>query len=166
LESGVIKLELVPVQIKDSIEQVLARLEGLIAQRGVSVEVRLPDDFPEVDADPHRLDQVFFNLVENAVKYADANDPSVNISGKFTQTEVIVYVKDNGPGVPLRDQPHVFERFYRVEKDRNRGAGGTGLGLSIVKHVVRAHGGTVGLHTGLGAGSTFYFTLPVKQKVS
>jgi signal transduction histidine kinase len=69
-------------------------------------------------------------------------------------------VKDNGPGIPLSDQPHIFERFYRVHKDRSRDAGGTGLGLSIVKHTAQSHGGSVELASSPGEGATFIIRLP------
>jgi signal transduction histidine kinase len=70
---------------------------------------------------------------------------------------------DNGPGIPLGDQPHIFERFYRVHKDRSRDAGGTGLGLSIVKSVIEAHGGRVSVESLPGKGATFHLSLPVSQ---
>ena len=76
---------------------------------------------------------------------------------------LIVSVSDDGVGIPLSDQPHIFERFYRVHKDRSRDAGGTGLGLSIVKHTVQAHGGTVTVHSSPGAGATFVMSLPIRQ---
>jgi signal transduction histidine kinase len=78
----------------------------------------------------------------------------------YTPVEVILKVKDNGPGIPLGDQPHIFERFYRVHKDRSRDAGGTGLGLSIVKHTAQSHGGNVELESSPGQGATFIVRLP------
>ncbi len=78
--------------------------------------------------------------------------------------DLLVTVADNGPGIPLTDQPHVFERFYRVHKDRSRAVGGTGLGLSIVKHVVQAHGGQVSVESQPGHGAAFRVRLPVSQK--
>ena len=71
-----------------------------------------------------------------------------------------VTVEDNGPGIPASDLPHIFERFYRVHKDRSRDAGGTGLGLSIVKHIVQAHSGQVSVESDLGRGASFQVTLP------
>jgi signal transduction histidine kinase len=84
----------------------------------------------------------------------------VLIEVDFTPVEVVLKVKDNGPGIPLSDQPHIFERFYRVHKDRSRDAGGTGLGLSIVKHTAQAHGGNVELTSSPGQGATFIIRLP------
>ena len=77
--------------------------------------------------------------------------------------EALVCVQDDGPGVPFGDQLHIFERFYRVQKDRSRDAGGSGLGLSIVKHTIQAHGGTIVLQSSPGAGATFTMSLPFRQ---
>ena len=111
-----------------------------------------------------KISQVFENLMENAFRYA----------GEFTKIEIHVRldqdlpfinfsVKDNGVGIPEQDLPHLFERFYRVDKGRSRDRGGTGLGLSIVKHIVQLHGGHVSVESELGKGSVFSFSLPIQN---
>ena len=108
---------------------------------------------------------MFFNLIENALKYGEAERREIVVGAERRGAEFIeVTVTDNGPGIPAADQPHVFERFYRVRKDRSRAVGGTGLGLSIVKHVVLAHGGQVGVESRPGRGAPFRLRLPVEQR--
>jgi two-component system phosphate regulon sensor histidine kinase PhoR len=153
-----------PVQLRACLERVIDRLEPRIAEKHAVLEVDVPEGVPPMQADAHRLDQVFFNLIENALKYGEAERPVIRIKACFAGEEVRITVSDNGPGIPLSDQPHVFERFYRVRKDRSRAEGGTGLGLSIVKHVVQAHGGDVLVQSKPGQGAAFSLRLPILQK--
>jgi two-component system phosphate regulon sensor histidine kinase PhoR len=111
-----------------------------------------------IEAEPARIEQVLANLIENAVKYTERGTVRVTLGAEngWAWCEVA----DTGPGIPLEDQPRVFERFYRVDKARSREKGGTGLGLSIVKHIVALHGGDVALDSAPGIGSRFRFRLP------
>ena len=155
-----------PIHLRACLDQVVERLEATIGEKAAAVRLALPDDLPTVEGDSHRLDQVFFNLIENALKYGEAADraPEITVEAVIEGDDALVTVADNGPGIPLADQPHVFERFYRVHKDRSRAVGGTGLGLSIVKHVVQAHGGQVSVASQPGRGAVFRVRLPVSQK--
>ena len=152
------------VHLRACLERVIERLEPAITEKNATVRLALPDGLPPLEADPHRLDQVFFNLIENALKYGEALQPEISIGATLTGDEALVTVADNGPGIPSADQPHVFERFYRVHKDRSRAVGGTGLGLSIVKHVVQAHGGQVSVESQPGRGAEFRVRIPISQK--
>jgi two-component system phosphate regulon sensor histidine kinase PhoR len=116
---------------------------------------------PAIMADPLKLGQVLDNLVSNALKYTPRGSRIELIARMENMDTVEISVRDNGPGIPAEDVPHVFERFYRVDKGRSREKGGTGLGLSIVKHIVQLHGGRVWVESRVGQGTTFYFTLPV-----
>ncbi|MCC6415221.1 MAG: GHKL domain-containing protein [Opitutaceae bacterium] len=109
--------------------------------------------------DPLKITQVFENLLDNALKYTPAGS-HIDIATRLREKEIELSIRDNGPGIPTEDLPHIFERFYRVDKGRSREKGGTGLGLSIVKHIVQLHGGRVWAESQLGQGSTFCFTLP------
>jgi two-component system phosphate regulon sensor histidine kinase PhoR len=115
----------------------------------------------EMLLDPLKITQVFNNLVENALKYAPRGS-HIDISTRRQADGVEVCVRDNGPGIPEADLPHIFERFYRVDKGRSREKGGTGLGLSIVKHIVQLHGGRVRCESKLGQGTAFFFSLPLR----
>jgi two-component system phosphate regulon sensor histidine kinase PhoR len=100
-------------------------------------------------------------LLDNALKYTPKGS-HIDVSARRREQEVEVCIRDNGPGIPADDLPHIFERFYRVDKGRSRDKGGTGLGLSIVKHIVQLHGGRVWVESTLGQGTAFFFGLPVR----
>jgi signal transduction histidine kinase len=112
-----------------------------------------------VSADPLRLGQVLTNLLTNAVNY-NQEGGEVTVRVETTDRQAIVSVRDTGCGIPEEDRPHLFERFYRVDKARARASGGNGLGLAICKSIVDAHGGTLGFETQLGRGTTFWIRLP------
>jgi two-component system phosphate regulon sensor histidine kinase PhoR len=158
LESGRMKLNLQPVDLHTVADKVLADLLSKAEAKHVTLTNALPA-LP-LCADPNRLDQVFANLVDNAIKYGRANG-QVSVNGRpLADGGVEIFVQDDGPGIPAEALKRVFERFYRVDKARSRDQGGTGLGLSIVKHIVHAHGGEVWVKSELGKGAAFYFTLP------
>ena len=105
------------------------------------------------------LEQAMVNIIDNAIKYSDA-DSTVDIEAKETDKDIAIEITDHGIGISKEHLPRLFERFYRVDKARSRKMGGTGLGLSIVKHIVQAHGGTIEADSRLGSGSTFTIRLP------
>jgi len=118
---------------------------------------------PELLIDPLKISQVLGNLLDNALKYTPKGARIV-VTADLQGAEVEVCVRDNGPGIPAEDLPHLFARFYRVDKGRSREKGGTGLGLSIVKHIVQLHGGRAWVESTLGQGTAFHFSLPVKLR--
>ena len=161
LESGRLKLNLHPVELRSLADKVLGDLHA----KADAKQVTLANELPElpIQADANRLDQVFANLVDNAIKYGRANG-RVTVGGrKLDGDRVEVCVQDDGPGIPSESLDRVFERFYRVDKARSRDQGGTGLGLSIVKHIVQAHGGEVWARSEPGKGAAFFFTLPASH---
>ena len=113
-----------------------------------------------VGADPEAIHQVFSNLVDNALKYAQSGGRII-LGARPVAEGVEFYVQDFGPGIPSEHLARLFERFYRVDKARSRESGGTGLGLAIAKHIVLAHGGSIRAQSELNHGSTFLFTLPL-----
>lgn len=158
VESGEYRLKMHRVAASTLVIEMLESLGGMLVDSGVAVEVRDTADTP-VLVDVDSMTQVFGNLVENAMKYADAGKRLV-VGARDADGEVEFYVQDFGPGIASEHQARIFERFYRVDKARSRESGGTGLGLAIAKHIVRAHGGTIRVESELGAGATFLFTLP------
>ena len=157
MESGQVALHLVPLPLKPIAEDVIAQAAGRAASAGIETSVGIPDDLAHVVGEEDKVRQVLVNLVENAIKFMPEGG-RVCVRAVEDGRLVEVSVEDTGVGIPEEHLPHVFERFYKV--DRSRGGEGTGLGLAIVKHVVQLHGGDVRAESREGAGSTFSFTLP------
>lgn len=158
LESGRVALNPGGVSLRPAIEKVFADFKS----RAEAKAIKMVNEAGElrVRADPDRLEQVWGNLVDNAIKYGRRDGTLVAGARLGEDGFVEAFVKDDGPGIPAEALGRVFERFYRVDKARSREQGGTGLGLSIVKHIVQSHGGKVWARSELGHGATFYFTLP------
>ncbi|MEK6324740.1 MAG: ATP-binding protein [Acidobacteriota bacterium] len=158
IESGQVELKLKPVRLR----RVVADVVALVESRKVDTRMSFSTSITEgmlVQADRTRLEQILFNLIDNAVKF---NRPggSVTVSAEEVEGRVVIRVEDTGVGIAESDLPRVFERLYRADKSRSRKTEGTGLGLAIVKHLVRAHGGEVSTESELGRGSRFTFTMP------
>jgi heavy metal sensor kinase len=140
----------------------LSSIVERLGHKAVSAGVSLVEDYRvdlEVYGDTFLLDQAFSNLVENAIKYTPRGG-KVTVTTEEKESSVMVTVSDSGIGIPEEDIPHLFERFYRVDKERSRRAGGTGLGLSITEWIVKAHKGTISVKSTLGSGSNFIVALP------
>jgi histidine kinase len=159
VEANAVDLHLEHVSLERLVRATVDRLKRQFEDKNVAVEIDLPDSLPPVKADPDRIQQVLLNLVGNALQYTPEHG-SVLITARLIGTEVEVIVRDTGIGISSEHLPHVFTRFYRVEKSRSRAGGGSGIGLTIAKHLVEAHGGRIWVESpGLGQGSTFHFTL-------
>ena len=156
LESGQVELHLVPLPLKPIVEDVIAQAAGRAASAGIETSVEIPDALAQVVGEEDKVRQVLVNLVENAINFMPEGG-RVSVRAEEDGRLVEVSVKDTGVGIPEEHLPHVFERFYKV--DRSRRGEGTGLGLAIVKHIVQLHGGDVRAESREGSGSTFYFTL-------
>lgn len=162
-ESRSVPLDVQRLDLRDLLRRVVEQFDGPIRSQAATVRITTAGGDLSIDADAARLEQVFLNLLENALKYGNRPGLTVDLYAERTGANVHVQVSDNGPGIPREDQEHIFERFYRVHKDRSRETGGTGLGLSIVKNVIQAHGGTVSVRSIPGEGSTFTVVLPLQQ---
>jgi signal transduction histidine kinase len=161
VEAGAYELHLKPMEISQMVEMIVVRLGRQFEEKGVILKTNLLDDIPRVQVDEDRIGQVMLNLVGNALQYTP-DGGEVLISTVRMGSEVQVSVSDNGIGIPIEHQAHIFTRFYRVDKSRSRVGGGSGMGLTIAKHLVEAHGGRIWVQSqGQGKGSTFIFTLPV-----
>jgi len=162
-ESGQLRLRRADVDLYAVAASTVRTFEQRAAQ--LDLTMRLSGEPTHVDGDEHRLAQVVVNLVDNAVRHTPANGV-VGVAVTARGGEAVLQVRDTGAGIPYRDLPHVFERFYVVDRSRAREAGGTGLGLSIVKQIVEAHGGVVTAESELGAGSTFTCIFPLARQAA
>ena len=163
VESPDYKLALRPTRASALLLDAIDSLGGMVSDTGVALEFYgAPDNL--VLADPDAMNQVFGNLIENALKYGKAGK-RILVGARLLEpesaSEVEFSVQDFGPGIASEHLTRIFERFYRIDKARSREAGGTGLGLAIVKHIVLAHGGRIWAESELGQGAAFRFTLPL-----
>lgn len=159
IESPEMPLRLDDVDLAKVVEDCAATVQRQIQAKRLKFSTAIPASL-RVRADLLHLKQVVSNLLENAVKY-NREEGAIRVSADPAGDWVEISVTDTGKGIPSEDLSRVFERFYRVEKDRSRAPeGGTGLGLSIAKHIVEGHGGKIWVQSELGKGSTFRFTIP------
>jgi histidine kinase len=161
VEAGAYELHRHPVAVQELMEAAASKLRHQFSEKGVQLEMEVAPDLPPVLADEDRIVQVLLNLTGNALQYTPSGG-QVWMRSKQRDGEVEVSIRDTGIGIPAEHLPHIFTRFYRVEKSRSRAGGGSGIGLTIARHLVTAHGGRIWVESlGAGKGSTFTFTLPV-----
>ena len=165
LEERGTELQLEDVDLSVIAAQMLKLFEARAGSKGLRLVLSVPqspapDPQPlSVRADRFKLEQVFINLLDNAVKYTDKGE--VELALRREDGNTVIEIRDTGPGIAPEHLPRLFERFYVVDKGRSRQLGGTGLGLSIVKHIVLLHSGEVSVESTPGVGTTFTITLPV-----
>jgi two-component system phosphate regulon sensor histidine kinase PhoR len=159
IESGKYDLNKNCVNLSGLIEKVIKHLKKQAAKNNIEMINDSDKNLSKVLCDEVVIEQVFFNLCENAIKYNKENG-SIKISAEESESSVTFHIQDTGIGIPDKDLSRIYERFYRVDKARSREFGGTGLGLSIVKHLIQAHGGDVYVTSQVGVGTTFSFSLP------
>jgi two-component system phosphate regulon sensor histidine kinase PhoR len=164
LESATPNLQLTDVRLSELLENALRDWEKKIAEKQLRVVVDLSPDLPIIRADETRLQEVLYNLLDNAVKYSRANG-QILLQTERSDDEIELSVSDDGIGIGKSDLPRIFERFYRADKARGRQLGGTGLGLAIVKHIAQLHGGRVKAESELGKGTTLRVILPINSKL-
>lgn len=138
-------------------DKVVQGFGSQLKKKSLSVKNEVSD--LDVRADYAKIEQVLTNLIDNATKF-NRDGGSIRVYHQDLKGMLKIIIEDTGFGIPLKDIPRIFERFYRVDKARSRELGGTGLGLSIVKHIVELHAGSVGVESSEGSGSRFWFTLP------
>ena len=147
------------IDIRETVLRSVGSLDSLFSKKGVNLLLEIEDGMPTYRANRFLVERMLINLVENSAKYTPENG-SVSVRAKTLNGTLCIEVEDNGIGIPPEHHERIFERFYRVDKNRSREIGGTGLGLSIVKHIVIQHGGTIGVRSAEGEGSTFTVELP------
>jgi two-component system phosphate regulon sensor histidine kinase PhoR len=162
LEERGFQLRREPVRFKTLVEGCAKIFEPRLKEKGLDLRIVISEALPEVIADPFKLEQVFINLIDNAVKYTERG--GITVGAEPEGNRVCVKVSDTGIGIPKEHLPRIFERFYVVDKSRSRQNAGTGLGLSIVKHIVQLHGGTVTVESAPGRGTTFTILFPTADR--
>jgi signal transduction histidine kinase len=160
LGSGLLPLNCEPLHLRALSEQAVHRIQTQPQLKSHTYDVSFPDDFPYVEADQQRLNQVLVNLLENAAKYSAPGTPIV-VEGRIESRAVAVRVVDRGVGLTPEQATHVFDKFYRVDSGLTRATEGTGLGLALSYGVIEAHNGTMTVDSTPGVGSVFTFTLPL-----
>jgi len=158
LEVDALKIEMRSFEIIDLIKEIVETLELKAKEKNISLQFHNDLSSIYVTADRNKISQVLTNLINNAISYGKI-DGEVVISAVPIDDLVTIEVKDNGIGIETEHFPRLFERFYRVEKSRNRNEGGTGLGLAIVKHIIESHQQSINVRSSIGIGSTFSFSL-------
>ncbi|SDF17247.1 sensor histidine kinase [Sporolituus thermophilus] len=160
LEAGALSIVKEPLDLGYFWHEQADRLAPLLSSKNLTLNLRLPNQPAVVLADPDRLAQVALNLITNAVRYAPAGS-NIDVTITLSPPNASFTVRDYGPGIPAADLPHIWERFYRVDKARTRAAGGTGLGLAITRELVRYMGGETIAESTPGQGAAFTVTLPL-----
>jgi len=158
LESGQIFLEKENFGPKALVEEIILGFKPQIKKKNIKIENELGAAVL-LTADKNKIKQALINLIHNAIKFNN-DGGSVRIYTQELNDKLKIIIEDSGIGIPARDLPRIFERFYRVDKARSRELGGTGLGLSIVKHIIELHGGSIGVESTEGLGAKFWFTIP------
>lgn len=158
LEVDELKLDLRPFNIVQLIQDVIESLETIAKEKNISVKLSKDYKAKNVVADKAKIFQVLTNLISNSIRYGNQNGETL-VRLYELDNIITVEISDNGPGIEASEIPRLFERFYRVEKSRNRHDGGSGLGLSIVKHIIESHQQNIQVRSTVGVGSTFSFTL-------
>lgn len=159
-EVGGPSLHVTRVALGELLDTLVVDVEPAAAAKEIALNTNIPDNLPAVEGDGDRLRQVFFNLLANAIQYTNPEGRVTLEAWPGDDGRVHVQICDTGPGIAPEDLPHIFNRFYRVEKSRSRTTGGNGLGLAIVQSLVELHGGKVAAENRLGEGACFTVTLP------
>jgi two-component system phosphate regulon sensor histidine kinase PhoR len=162
LESPAAELDLSEINLPEFLPEILDDWKKRLEAKQLKSRLDVPLEFPKLAADESRLQEIIYNLLDNAVKYSQAGG-AITLRAAVEGDQVRISVSDEGIGIRENDLPRIFERFYRADKARSRELGGTGLGLSIVKHIAQLHGGSAQAQSELGKGTTISVLLPLQQ---
>lgn len=158
-DAGQLPFQREPVEVSAAVESVVEQLAVLTGEKQIRVDTFGPE--VTIQADFTMFLQLLFNLLDNAIRHTPP-DGTIRIDWRVEEGMLCLAVTDSGPGIPPEHLPHIFERFYRVDKARARAEGGSGIGLSICRWIVESHGGTISATSPLGQGATFAFSLPLQ----
>jgi two-component system phosphate regulon sensor histidine kinase PhoR len=161
LESSQATLELSDVRVDELFNNLIRDWKEKLAAKNLKVIVDLTPEALTLRADGTRLEEVLYNLLDNAVKFSRENG-QIHLRATPRGPDMVLSVTDSGLGIGKEHVPRIFERFYRADKARSRELGGTGLGLAIVKHIAQLHGGRVEVESELGRGTTIRVVVPLR----
>ena len=159
-DAGELHLNRSMVPPEDLLERAAASRKPEANAKGIELKIEIDKELPEVEVDTDRMTQVLINLLDNALRYTPENG-MITLSGLKIPDGVAISIKDTGPGIPEKDLPHLFDRFYRGDKSRQRDEGGSGLGLAIARSLVESQGGRIRVESQSGEGAAFIIELPM-----
>jgi signal transduction histidine kinase len=163
MEAGYLPINARPLDLYPLLTAIVQKFsDQLIAENSPMMMLDYPADTPMAFADPERVEQILINLIGNALRYTPAG--SITVRARPKADMLWIAVIDTGKGIATEDLPHVFERFWRADRSRDRNSGGTGIGLAICRRLVELQGGSIQVESELGKGSTFQFSLPIVKK--
>lgn len=165
LEAGHTPLEMAPLNLHDLVVETLAVIAPECEQAQIALHNTINPATPSALADSDRITQVLLNLLDNARRHTPPGG-QITLGANAEAARLVVWVSDTGVGIDQQELPHIFERFYRVDRSRSAASGGSGLGLAIIKAIITAHGGTVWAQSTPGQGTTIFFTLPFADRKS
>jgi len=158
-EAGYLPIRVERVELLPLLTAIVNKFSDQLFEESPALRLECPVDLPAALADPERVEQVLMNLLGNALRYTQSG--TIAVRAWSEGRKVWIAVTDTGQGIAAEDLPHVFERFWRADRSRDRKSGGTGIGLAISRRLVELHGGLIEVESELGKGSTFRFSLPV-----
>lgn len=164
MEDGKVALVFEEVDLVEVVENAMLKTKMKAQEKGLQLNFTQSYDFPSIEADGLRMEQILINIIENAIRYTENGTVKVKLSSDLDTVKV--QIEDSGIGIPKEDIPFLFERFYRVEKSRSREFGGTGLGLAIVKQLVELQGGVITVESQIGKGTCFELAFPIIRRES
>ncbi len=162
MEAGYLPIDARPMELQPLLSSIVRRFADQLVEDSPQLLLDCPSEIPRVSADPERVEQIIVNLIGNALRYTSKGSIVVKVYPE--QDKMWIAVIDTGQGIAPEDLPHVFERFWRADRSRDRHSGGTGIGLAICSRLVELHGGKIQVESQLGKGSTFRFSLPIARE--
>ncbi|PLR66962.1 HAMP domain-containing sensor histidine kinase [Bacillus sp. UMB0893] len=163
LDSGGIQLTFEPILVDELLLAVLEHEQIHIEQKGIEIDVNLPNQIPIIHVDRLYFQKVLFNVLDNAIRFSEAGGTICLTVVSLPNQKIQISIKDEGEGICIEELPHIFKRTYRIEKSRNQKFGGAGLGLAIAKTIVERHNGVITVESEVGKGSEFLIVLPMNR---
>jgi signal transduction histidine kinase len=162
MEAGYLPIKARSLDLQPLLGSIVRRFSDQLAEDSPQLVLEYPPAIPSAFADPERIEQILVNLIGNALRYTLSGSITVRVEPNLDK--IWISVTDTGQGIAVEDLPHVFERFWRADRSRDRNSGGTGIGLAICRRLVELQGGKIAVESQVGVGSTFKFSLPIAPR--